>query len=158
MILSLRRLLGLPDRLELDLASVVRNALTDIDWEEQLADDRDIIHHRAAQIGPRARAWRSLPGRDRRRRGTTLVASIRSLAQRLRRHADQIEHADTAAVGPQPDPAALCSAADEADAAADAVAQDRRLSDDRGRDAMTAVDDSLDHEHPDHTTGRQRTP
>lgn len=158
LILSLRRLQGLPGHLELDIASVVRNALTEIDWDEQLADDRDIIRHHAAQIGPRARVWRSLPGRDRRRRGTTLVASIRSLAQRLRRHADQIEHADTAAVGPQPDPAALRSTADEADAAADAVAQNRRLSDDRVRDAMTAVDDSLDHQHPDHATGRQRTP
>lgn len=143
LILSLRRLQGLPGNLALDVASVLHNALTDIDWDEQLADDRDIVGQHAAQIGPRSRSWRSLPGKDRRRRGRALIASIRSLAQRLRRHAEEIEHAGPVATGPQADPAALRAAADTADAAADAVAEDQRLSDDMVRDAMATVDDSL---------------
>ncbi len=149
LILSLRRLQGLPGNLALDVASVLRNALTDIDWSEQFADDRDIIGQHAAQLGPRARAWRWLHGRERQRRGKALVASIRSLAQRLRRHADQIEHAGPAAPGPHPDPARLRAAADQTDAAADAVAADRRLSDDIVRDAMATIDDSLPHQ-PSH--------
>lgn len=144
LILSLRRLQTLPGNLVLDVASVLRNALADIDWDEQLTDDRDIIRQHTAQLGPRARAWRSLSGRERRDRGTSLVASIRSLAQRLRRYADQLERPGGVARDPHPDPSALRSAADEADAAVDGVAEDRRLSDDVVRDAMTVVDDTLD--------------
>lgn len=144
LILSLRRLQGLPGNLALDVASVLRNALSEVDWNEQLADDRDIIRQHAAQVVPRARAWRSLPGRDRQPGRTRLAASIRSLAQRVRRHADHIEQAGPDTSGPHADPATLRSAADTADAAADAVMEDRRLSDDIVRDAMTVVDDSLD--------------
>lgn len=36
LILSLRRLQGLPGNLVLDVASVLRNALSEVDWDEQL--------------------------------------------------------------------------------------------------------------------------
>lgn len=143
LILSLRRLQGLPGNLSLDVASVLRNALADIDRDEQLDDDRDIIRRHASEIIPRAKTWRSLPGPERRRRASGLVSSIRGLAQRLRRYADQVEHAGPAARRPHPEPATLRAAADRADASADAVADERRRCDDIVRDAMTAVDDSV---------------
>lgn len=146
LILSLRRLQGLPGNLSLDVESVLRSALADIDRNEQLADDRDIMRRRAAEIRPRTREWRALPGPERRRHARSLVAAIRSLAQRLRRHADLVEQDDHTPTGPEPDPAALRESADQVDASADAVAEDRRRSDDIVRDAMAAVEDRLGHD------------
>lgn len=52
LVLSLRRLQGLPGHLDLDVASVLRNALTEVDWDQQLADDRDVIRRHAARARP----------------------------------------------------------------------------------------------------------
>jgi hypothetical protein len=91
------------------------------------------------------RAWRRLARRDRERAGVALVTDIRRLAQRLRHHGDLLEHRNAELAGQQPslDPAPVRDAAHRVDAAAEAVAGDRRLADDTVREAVDAADASL---------------
>ncbi|MDP8969840.1 MAG: hypothetical protein M3N52_04975 [Actinomycetota bacterium] len=146
LVMCLQRLVGLPGHLELAPDSVFRNAVAAVDWDERLADDREIIRAEAAQMRPQVRAWRRLARRDRERAGGSLVASIRRLAQRLQRHGDLLEQRNVELADRQPplDPTPVRSAAGRMDAAAEAVAGDHRLADDIVREALDTADASLE--------------
>lgn len=144
LVLCLQRLVGLPGNLELNPESVFRNAVAAVGWEERLADEREVIRGEATQIRPQVRVWRRLGRGERDRAGVELAADIRRLAQRLRRHGDLLEQRN-AELADQPslDPRPVRQAAERMDAAADAVAGDRRLADNIVGEALDTADASL---------------
>lgn len=147
-IVCLDRLAGLPGNLMIDPDTALRDTVAAVGWGERLAEDRETIRSEAADLPPRARACRRLPRRERRAAAGSLAADIRRVAQRLRHHGDLVErrNADEGADGAPLDPVPLREAAARAEAAAAAVAQDRRLADDRVRDAMDEVRRTMDEE------------
>lgn len=143
-IVCLDRLAGLPGNLMIDPDTALRDTVAAVGWGERLAEDRETIRSEAADLSPRARAWR----RERRAAAGSLAADIRRVAQRLRHHGDLVErrNAQEGADGAPLDPVPLREAAARAEAAAAAVAQDRRLADDRVRDAMDEARRTMDEE------------
>jgi hypothetical protein len=146
LVMSLERLATLPGHLQLHPEAVLRATVEAVPWDERLANDRDVIRAESAGLRPQVSAWRSHSRREREHRTPELVAAIRRLAQRLRHHRERLEqrNAEVSDLEPRLDPGPVRQAADQMDAAAEAVGGHRRLADDTVLAALRTVDASIE--------------
>jgi hypothetical protein len=164
LVLALRRLVGMPGTLELKPESVFRNAVASVGWDELLADNQALVQAEAEALRPAVRSWRDQPKPQRERLAPALVARIRALAERARRHGDLLEHrnvelraaGDETSLRALREPDGVRHAADELDAAAEAITADARLADDTARAALNRARDSVDESTVGTTGGTSR--
>ncbi len=144
LVITLRRLAGLPGNLRLDPDAILAAAIAEVGWDELLAGDRDLVQTEAEHIDADTRRWRSRERGARLEQAPALSGRIRALAQRLRRHGDPLPPPGDDRAPATADPALrLRRAADGLDAAAHAVHTDARLADDRVRAALRTAREAL---------------
>ena len=85
---SVRVLVGLPGNLELIPHSVVRHLLEEVDWAEEIAEDRDLIRREIEEL---ERMARPLAGEDGHREEVELRKGLKRLTLLLAGHADRLE-------------------------------------------------------------------
>lgn len=86
---SVRRLVALPGNLELIPHSLVRDLIEEVDWEEEIAEDRELIRREVDELERMARTFaRMAPGHD---EGREFRTGLRRLATLLAGHGDRLE-------------------------------------------------------------------
>ena len=141
---AVRLLVSVPGNLELIPHTLVRDLLEEVDWQEQIAEDRDLIRREIDELERMARSFAQVVGSN----GDDHVefrTGLKRLAQLLTRHADRLEarHRHPSERGVEP----VIAAAESGDAPVRAAAT--RLSaisdsDDAGRDGHGDAADALD--------------
>jgi RNA polymerase subunit RPABC4/transcription elongation factor Spt4 len=82
---ALRRLVGLPGNLEIKPRSILRNVLDEVGWEEELADEPEIIFEQVRHLEDKAKEWRQLTEQQKQEQAPYIVDLVRHLATRLLR-------------------------------------------------------------------------
>lgn len=122
---AVRTLVELPGNLELIPHSLFDELLEDVDWGDEIADDRWLVEMEVEALARYLRAWTQLAGDDGDGRRAEARDLLRRLARVLRRRASRL--------GPAPEGAdqreGLEAAATRADEAAESVAEGRPAED-----------------------------
>jgi hypothetical protein len=108
---SVKVLVGLPGNLELIPHSVVRHLLEEVDWAEEIAEDRDLIRREIEEL---ERMARPVVAEDGHREKLELRQGLKRLTLLLAGHADRLEARHRRAEEALADEAVLPSASPEA--------------------------------------------
>lgn len=118
LVTALRRLVGLPGNLDLKPYSVLRNLFDEVGWEQDLMAEPELVKAEIEQLRRQAERWAQLLDDDDETGAADLVESLRSMARRLRRAAQD-----------RTQPAALNTAAASLETTADSLEAGTSTSD-----------------------------
>lgn len=142
---AVRLLVSLPGNLELIPHTLVRDLLEEVDWQEQIAEDRELIRREIDELERMARSFARVVG-DGGDDHVEFRTGLRRLAQLLTRHADRLDarhQRASEAAGPELSVGATDTGADPvraADGRLEALSAEDRTNGDRPGDTAEALD------------------
>jgi hypothetical protein len=86
---AVRLLVSLPGNLELIPHTLIRDLLEEVDWQEEIAQDRELIRREIDELEKMARSFARVVGHD--DDHVEFRTGLRRLAQLLTRHADRLD-------------------------------------------------------------------